>query len=143
MRYSEEGSSKRPAELQAWVHFCDFLDACEGVSLSQLFILSVYFFFIEGKTDCSIEDVLVFVTGSDRVPPLGFGRKLKVVFLHTGKFCTSSTCYLQLHLPIMISHGESYDAFQKAMVMSLKDNDGFGGVRMQNFLAVSGISRIS
>ena len=30
VRYSEEGSKKRPAELQAWVHFCDFLDACLG-----------------------------------------------------------------------------------------------------------------
>lgn len=30
VRYSEEGSNKRPAELQAWVHFCDFLDACQG-----------------------------------------------------------------------------------------------------------------
>ena len=34
VRYCEEGCSKRPAELQAWVHFCDFLDFCEGVSLS-------------------------------------------------------------------------------------------------------------
>ena len=41
--YSEEGCSKHPAELQAWVHFCDFLYSCGGVSLSQSFILPVFY----------------------------------------------------------------------------------------------------
>ena len=30
VKYSEEGHNRREAELQAWVHFCDFLDECEG-----------------------------------------------------------------------------------------------------------------
>ena len=68
----------------------------------------------------------MFVTGSERVPPLGFGRKLTVVFLETGKFCTSSTCDLQLRIPVC--HGESYEAFQEAMVMSFKGSEGFGGL---------------
>ena len=28
--FSEEGSLLRPSEEQAWVHFGDFLDECEG-----------------------------------------------------------------------------------------------------------------
>lgn len=28
--YSEDGSSERPLQEQAWIHFCDFLDECEG-----------------------------------------------------------------------------------------------------------------
>lgn len=28
--YSEEGRIRRPLEEQAWIHFCAFLDDCEG-----------------------------------------------------------------------------------------------------------------
>ena len=28
--YNEDGSSERPLQEQAWIHFCDFLDECEG-----------------------------------------------------------------------------------------------------------------
>ena len=31
IEYSEKGSSRRGSEEQAWVHFVDFLDECEGV----------------------------------------------------------------------------------------------------------------
>ncbi len=84
--------------------------------------------YTEGKNDCRTEDVLVFFTGADRVPPLGFEKKPKVTFLHESdrKFCTSSTCDIQLRLPT--SHGEDYQSFQEAIVMSLRDNDGFGGL---------------
>lgn len=44
----------------------------------------------------------------------------------TSRFCTSSTCDIQLRLPTC--YGEDYQAFKDAMIMSLKDNDGFGGV---------------
>ena len=82
----------------------------------------------EEKTGCSIEDVLVFCTGTDRVPPLQFNKQPTVTFLHasSAKFATASTCDLQLRLPT--SYGADFDAFKGAMVMALKDNDGFGGV---------------
>ena len=85
------------------------------------------FFEEEKLTDCSIEDVLVFFSGTDRVPPLNF-EKQPTITLHNAyaKFATASTCDLQLRLPT--GYGEDYDAFKSAMVMALKDNDGFGGV---------------
>jgi len=72
--------------------------------------------------------MLVFFTGADRVPPLGFSKRPTVSFNHTNtsKFCTASTCDLQLRLPTC--HGDDYSSFKDAMIMSLKDNDGFGGV---------------
>lgn len=75
-----------------------------------------------------MEDVLVFFSGSDHVPSLGFSSNPKVSFLHgeTKTFCTSSTCDIQLCLPTC--HGKDYQASKDAMIMSLKDNDGFGGV---------------
>ena len=69
-----------------------------------------------------------FFTGADRIPPLGFDRDARVCFLHgqSAKFCTASTCDLKLRLPCC--HKENYEAFKEALIMSLCDNDGFGGV---------------
>ena len=68
--------------------------------------------------------MLIFFIGADRVPPLGFDQEPHVTFLHdqSAKFCTSSTCDLQLRLPC--THMEDYGAFKDAMVMSLCSNDG-------------------
>lgn len=44
IKYSEEGHNRRPAELQCWVNFCDFLDACEGKSLADCYRLYLYVF---------------------------------------------------------------------------------------------------
>ena len=70
----------------------------------------------------------MFFSGADHVPPLGFSSKPKVSFLHdqSSKFCTASTCDIRLRLPT--SHGEDYEAFRDALIMSFKDNDGFGVV---------------
>ena len=38
VHYSEEGCNLRSAELQAWVHFGDFQDACEGSARLFLFV---------------------------------------------------------------------------------------------------------
>lgn len=73
------------------------------------------------------------MSGADRIPPLGFGKKPTVEFLpehdmfgDVQKFATASTCDIILRLPTY--HGERYDLFRESMIMSLKDNDGFGGL---------------
>jgi hypothetical protein len=92
VKYSDDGHNRRPAELQAWVNFCDFLDGCEGESLFISHEPYSVLLFTEGNTECSIEDVLIFITGCERVPALGFsGRRLRAEFLDQGIFCTSST----------------------------------------------------
>lgn len=75
-----------------------------------------------------MSDVLAFCTGADKIPPLGFGQMPKIMFLgkDQGRFATASTCDLQLRLPTI--HGENLTFFRESMIMSLKDNDGFGGV---------------
>ena len=68
--------------------------------------------------------MLIFFTGSDRVPPLGFNKPLTVSFLvgEEEPFATASMCDLQLRLP------SDYNSFADAMVLSFKGNNGFGGV---------------
>ena len=76
----------------------------------------------------SLSDLLVFVSGADRIPPLGYERAPSVVFDHYQDriFPTASTCDVQLRLPIV--HEGNYQKFREAMIMALKDHDGFGGV---------------
>lgn len=73
-------------------------------------------------------DVPIFCCGAERIPPLGFGKDPKIVFLYKedGKLATASTCDIILRLPTL--HNEDYQSFKEAMIMSLKGNDGFGGV---------------
>lgn len=61
-------------------------------------------------------------------PPLGFGKDPKIVFLHKvyGKLATASTCDIIFRLPTV--YGDDYQSFKEAVIMSLKGNDGFGGV---------------
>jgi len=83
--------------------------------------------FTDGSTGCTLGDILAFFTGADRIPPLGFEKKPTVAFLpEDDMFATSSTCDLVLRLPV--KYGESLQRFKQAMIMSLKDNDGFGGI---------------
>ncbi len=87
---------------------------------------SLPFFFIhtdDEHTDCNVEDVLVFLSGSSQVPPLGFDKKPLVVFHHDSPLATASTCDLQLRLP---AEHVSYHTFKEAMLLSLKGHDGFG-----------------
>ena len=72
--------------------------------------------------------MLVFFTGADRIPPMGFSKRLTATFLLNpkDKFATASTCDLQLRIPT--GYGNNLDAFVDAMILSLKGNDGFGGV---------------
>ena len=82
-------------------------------------------FFFEGKTECTVADVLVFFSGSNCEPPLGFTRQPKMSFLYVdAKFCTASTCDIELCLPTI--HNE-YEAFKEALELSFMGNDGFGG----------------
>ena len=93
---------------------------------SGFFLLFCYY--TDGDLPCKIEDVLVFFSGSDQIPPLGFDEEPSVVFLHDqgSRFATASTCSLQLRLPTC--HGDNYTKFKEDIILSVKGNDGFGGI---------------
>ena len=71
--YSEEGSVKRPLEEQTWIHFCAYLDVCEGnvyytFNHKAIFTLQqeaeqpavlqgTFWFFIVVQTDCPLLDL--------------------------------------------------------------------------------------
>ena len=81
----------------------------------------------EGSISIGLKDVLIFFTGADRVPPLGFISQPTLTFLHDPKdiFPTASTCSLELRLPT--THAE-YNTFKDYMIIAFKGHGGFGVV---------------
>jgi len=81
-------------------------------------------------TECAskvtLTDVLTFITGADRIPPLGFEAPIKIDFYtmtSVQHFPTVSTCDLRLWLPRGVSDPEY---FQNLMEEAVLGSHGFG-----------------
>lgn len=82
---------------------------------------------VEGLT---LANLLVFGTGADVVPPLGFDPPPSIEFLHYQKeldsyqapYPKANTCSMVLRLPIV----DSYDQFKQNMVFGIRNSQGFG-----------------
>ena len=70
----------------------------------------------------SLEHIMIFITGADREPPLGFSEKPKLEFVE-GELATASTCSPTLRLPF---RHPNYTTFTKFMTLSLLGHDGYG-----------------
>ena len=103
--YSESGSNLRIEEESSIYSF-------------ELFIQDLE----EGQVDgLQLEDLLIFLTGAEDVPPLGFSRQITVDFYsnttNERRLPWSSTCAMELHLP----RGCQPDEFKEMMSQALLD----------------------
>lgn len=78
--------------------------------------------FSDHECNATLQDVLVFVSGTDEPPPLGFESALVIEFT-IQKFPTANTCGLKLHLPLQ--HDE-YESFKYAMDFAILNSPCFG-----------------
>lgn len=83
----------------------------------------------EGELDIKLEEVLVFVSGADSIPPLGFPEPLQIDFYDQEegqrRLPFASTCSLTLYLPRRVQEeGE----FKEIMNWALRGSLGFGKV---------------
>ncbi|XP_065924997.1 G2/M phase-specific E3 ubiquitin-protein ligase isoform X3 [Magallana gigas] len=100
VEFSEEGSNKYINELRIQTYWRDYLLEIED-------------------TPDKFKSILVFVTGLDSVPPLGFSPPLKLKFRHPeadenfSVFATpyANTCFNTLSIPVT----ETYNAFKEVM----------------------------
>ena len=79
--------------------------------------------FLEGSVTVSLEDVLVFFTGSDRKPVTGYSKAPRLLFSSDTGLATSSICDFSLSLPVVHSN---YNGFKDSLVLSLKGHIVFG-----------------
>ena len=92
------------------IHYCDVDVFCTA----------------EGCSKVTLEDILNFVTGADRVPPLGFPGSITVDFFSQESerhYPTSSTCDMRLWLPRGVS---DVNVLQALMEEAILGSHGFG-----------------
>ncbi|KAG7999574.1 G2/M phase-specific E3 ubiquitin-protein ligase [Nibea albiflora] len=111
--YSKRGSNHREAEE-------DTIFSWEMVLLNM----------IEDKvTELRFEDLLIFVTGADEVPALGFPRKPRIDFYEQEagqrRLPYASTCAMCLYLPRGITEE---DKLHEMLFQATRDSLGFGKV---------------
>lgn len=93
----------------------------------KLFIFYIYIF-TEGSTVVTLEDVFIFATGTNSIPPLGLLPSPILSFLlkdeedGQSKFPIANTCANQLKLPIH----SSYDLFKENVEFGILNSPNFG-----------------
>lgn len=118
VKYSDKGTIYRPAEEQTYVYFVDFLDVCEGKSIFLSFLVSMLYF-TEKSAPCSLEDVLIFASGADLVPLLGYTKPPTIVFVQARDRILPISSTRDVHLRLPTVHGSNYQKFQEIMVMAV------------------------
>ena len=77
----------------------------------------------EGPRDITLDNILVFFSGTDKVPPLGFTPDPALAFNSDAWYPTASTCSLTLFLPTRYN---DYQTFKSRLTVAFKDHGGFG-----------------
>lgn len=71
--------------------------------------------------------ILAFVTGAPKVPPMGFPIRPTITFISDESLLlpTASTCALTLRLPLALVN---YEDFKNKLTMAILNTVGFGQV---------------
>uniref|UniRef100_A0AAZ1XAV6 HECT domain-containing protein n=1 Tax=Oreochromis aureus TaxID=47969 RepID=A0AAZ1XAV6_OREAU len=80
------------------------------------------FFYLIVENDVSLEDILVFCTGCDSIPALGFSLKPSLEFVTNCRFPVANTCENILRIPV---HAV-YTTFKSDMDFAIRNSPGFG-----------------
>ncbi|KAK9976745.1 hypothetical protein ABG768_021948, partial [Culter alburnus] len=80
-----------------------------------------------GTRPVNLGQILIFTSGADKIPPLGFGHKPTIQFLHPEDhgnriFPEANTCDVTLRLPL---HG-TYLQFRERMESGILQSPTFG-----------------
>ncbi len=89
----------------------------------MLLILLCYYF-IDGVFEITLDQLLVFASGADRIPALGFSPQPTLNFTHEmgRKYPEANTCVVKLKLPIH----DTYEMFCKYMCEGIIQAPTFG-----------------
>uniref|UniRef100_A0A9J7YVV2 HECT domain-containing protein n=1 Tax=Cyprinus carpio carpio TaxID=630221 RepID=A0A9J7YVV2_CYPCA len=85
-------------------------------------IVVLSFYVLQLKNNVSLEDVLVFFTGCDSIPALGFSPKPSLEFITCSRFPVANTCENILRIPV---HAV-YTSFRSDMDFAIRNSPGFG-----------------
>ncbi|KAL3967315.1 M-phase phosphoprotein 8 [Sarotherodon galilaeus] len=94
-----------------------FQDECRTLAFWQDYLQEAEF-----ESDVSLEDILVFCTGCDSIPALGFSPKPSLEFVTNCRFPVANTCENILRIPV---HAV-YTTFKSDMDFAIRNSPGFG-----------------
>lgn len=94
------------------------------------FYISIILFFLylclEGEAAVQLKDILIFATGLDKIPAMGFSPQPELHFLHPdeqpSRFPKANTCSLTLSIPV----GLCFDNFKHNMNLGIGASEQFG-----------------
>lgn len=89
---------------------------------SDHLVMLFFLFCLTVANNVSLEDILVFLTGCDSVPALGFSPTPSLEFITYSRFPQANTCENILRIPV---HAE-YTAFKSDMDFAIRNSPGFG-----------------
>ena len=109
----------------AYFHFNLFIDECEEGNFKFTFVVVTLIYCTQTGLGgiCTLQELLAFFTGSNTIPPQGFGKKCRITFNAdpSERLPTASTCALELRLPTC---HEDYGTFREWMILAIR---GCGG----------------
>ena len=90
-------------------------------------IIIIYIYVTEKPSDITPADILSFITGFPIIPPVGYPRPLKIMFIEdkTKKLPTACTCGPHLSLPLAL---KDYVEFKDRIDYAFSNTIGFGQV---------------
>ena len=113
--FPPHGSNSREREEEAafnWVTFLSEFDNKDRLIIDRD---------EGGHFSLTLQDILIFVTGSFEIPPAGFQPDPSIEFTSEGVFPIASTCSNVLIIPL----GLSYDAFRYKMAFGIVNSPRF------------------
>uniref|UniRef100_A0A8C9YPL1 HECT domain-containing protein n=1 Tax=Sander lucioperca TaxID=283035 RepID=A0A8C9YPL1_SANLU len=108
-----------------FTRFRDGLTSLGVLDALQRYPLQTKCLFVKAEkveNDVSLEDILVFFTGCDSIPALGFSPKPSLEFITHSRFPVANTCENILRIPV---HAE-YTDFRSDMNFAIRNSPGFG-----------------
>ena len=111
-------------ETRTYMIFTQFLTESQGsYTLNSHAFVSIILYRGQWWRWCNLEDILIFFTGTDTIPPTGLPEKPALKFDSNEIYPTASTCLLQLVLP---TRHQTYAAFKQHLDIAFKCHGGFG-----------------
>lgn len=80
--------------------------------------------FVAVNSEVTLEELLVFFSGCNKIPPCGFGDRPRLNFSSEDVFPTASTCVPMLTLPTRYHNDPQ--AFYDKVVYAIQNHGGFG-----------------
>ena len=125
--FSTTGSNRRVVEENIMMTWVQYLQHIDGKLQLNILVQKVASPTGESGQSCpTMKDIMVFLTGCDTIPPLGFSDAAPaILFSDVGVLPTVSTCCLTLTFPR--SFPTEFHVFKEKMNLAILGSQGFFG----------------